>query len=434
MDRRLDEGHDQRGTPKVSIPAHHLRQQMPTPTPVVTLRHLAETADRCVRCGLCLPHCPTYRLNAVEGESPRGRIALIQGWAEGAIPGSPALLEHLGNCLECLACEHACPTLVPFGQLMDATRAVSTRQGSSGRRAIQRAWLGFLASRRGAPLLALAGRLYHRSGLSALMAGSNLLSRPGLAAMHRLSYQFQGLPRISSRGASSPTTQGQISLFLGCLARSGQAGAIEASLRVLRNLGYAPRIPNDQGCCGAMHRHNGLPECADRRLNRNVAAFAGSAPLGLASACVAELRTHPELGAAQDICRFLADQDWPATIHLTPLPLRVAIHVPCSQRNRLRDEGAAMDLLRRIPAIEIVELADNAFCCGAAGTYLLERPALSRALLQPKLTSLITLKADILVTTNTGCALHLAAGIREAGSATPVMHPVELIARQMTSP
>jgi glycolate oxidase iron-sulfur subunit len=111
--------------------------------------------------------------------------------------------------------------------------------------------------------------------------------------------------------------------------------------------------------------------------------------------------------------------------------LRVAIHLPCSQRNRLRDEGAARELLRRLPYLELVDLPDNAFCCGAAGTYLLEQPTLSRTLLQPKIDHLAQLGARVLVTTNTGCALHLAAGIQEAGLAVEVLHPVQLIARYL---
>jgi glycolate oxidase iron-sulfur subunit len=109
----------------------------------------------------------------------------------------------------------------------------------------------------------------------------------------------------------------------------------------------------------------------------------------------------------------------------------VAVHEPCTQRNLLRDPSAASDLLRRIPGIELVALPGNAICCGAAGTYLLQRPRLSLSLLQPKLTALARLKAPILVTTNTGCALHLQAGAREADLDVEVMHPVELVARQL---
>ena len=180
-----------------------------------------------------------------------------------------------------------------------------------------------------------------------------------------------------------------------------------------------------------MHRHNGLPQAAERRLQTNARAFADLPAVGLASACVAELRTQPQLGATQELCRLLADLDWPATVPLRPLPCRIALHVPCSQRNRLRDPDAARDLLRRIPGVELIDLPENDLCCGAAGTYLLQQPRLSQALLQPKLNHLAASGAQILVTTNTGCALHLAAGVREAGLAVEVLHPVQVIARQL---
>ncbi len=393
--------------------------------------HLAQTADRCVRCGLCLPHCPTYREARLEAESPRGRIALIQGWAEGNLDPSPPFLDHLDNCLECLACERACPTLVPFGNLMDEARAATWLAAPAWRRALRDAWLAVLASRIGTTLAVGIGRLYRGSGLARLATWSGIRRWPSLAALHRLAIQFERLPRMATTQPAQPESGDRIGLFLGCIARSAQPGAIEASVKVLSGLGLEIMVPDDQTCCGALHRHNGRPEGADRRLTRNALAFTGLTTIGLASACVAELRVHPGLSTTQDICRFLADRDWPGTVRLAALPQRVAVHLPCSQRNRLGDEDAAFALLRRIPAITLVPLPDNLFCCGAAGTYLLQRPVLSRALLAPKIASLASLRAPILVTTNTGCALHLAAGVREAGLRVEVLHPVELIARQM---
>jgi glycolate oxidase iron-sulfur subunit len=394
-------------------------------------RHLAHTADRCVRCGLCLPHCPTYREARQEAESPRGRIALIQGWAEGGLDLSPRLLEHLDNCLECLACERACPTLVPFGDLMDQARAAHWRSAPAWRRIPHATWLGALANRAGATLAVGCGRLYRSSGLARLATWGGIHRWPGLVALHRLAIQCERLPRLPASPRAPPAAGERIGLFLGCIARTAQPGAIEASIRVLGGLGYAVEVPDDQTCCGALHRHNGLPEGADQRLRRNAAAFSGLTAVGLASACVAELGGHPPFGDTQEICRLLADREWPATVRLAPLPQRIAVQVPCSQRNRLGDEDAAFALLRHIPGIRLVPLSDNAFCCGAAGTYLLQRPVLSRALLAPKIASLAALEVPILVTTNTGCALHLAAGAREAGLEVEVLHPVELIDRQM---
>jgi len=182
-----------------------------------------------------------------------------------------------------------------------------------------------------------------------------------------------------------------------------------------------------------MHRHNGFPFDADRLLAQNARAFANLQIIVSASACAAELRTHPDLQESSEICRFLADLEWPRQAQLRPACSLVAVHEPCSHRNVLRDGRAAYDLLRRIPEIELVALEDNAFCCGAAGTYLLERPDMSATLLSRKIDHLRRIGARILVTTNTGCALHLAAGAREAGLDLEVLHPVELIDRHLRS-
>lgn len=403
----------------------------PTLTAIPTAKDLATVADRCVRCGLCLPHCPTYRLARQEAESPRGRIALIQAWAEGELNDTPALRQHLDSCLECLACERACPTLVPFASLMDSARAAHWRHQPAWHRGLRQAWLALLASPGAAAVLGAAGQLYRGLGLARLVARTGLSRWPGIGTLHRLAQQLEALPRIPPATAARETTRGPIGLFLGCIARTAQPGAIAASVQVLRRLGYVVVMPPGQTCCGGMHRHNGLPGSADDYLDTNAKAFTDLPVVGLASACIAELRAQPHLAATQELCRLLADLDWPATVPLRPLPGRIAIHVPCSHRNRLRDAQAARELLRRIPDVELIDLPENDLCCGAAGTYLLQQPSLSYALLRPKLAHLAASGARLLVTTNTGCALHLAAGVREAGLAVEVLHPVEVIARQL---
>ena len=418
-------------SPPVPDPQSPLVTHPPALTAIPTANDLAKIADRCVRCGLCLPHCPTYRLARQEAESPRGRIALIQAWAEGVLDNTPALQRHLDTCLECLACERACPTLVPFASLMDGARAEHWRHQPAWRRGLRQAWLALLASPGAASVIGAAGQLYRGLGLARLVAGTGLSRWPGIGALHRLAQQVEGLPRIPPVTTARVATDGRVGLFLGCIARAAQPGAIAASVQVLQRLGQEVVMPPRQTCCGGMHRHNGLPRVADDYLEANAKAFTDLPVVGLASACVAELRAQPHLAATQEICRLLADLDWPATVPLRPLPGRIAIHVPCSHRNRLRDAQAARDLLRRIPDVELIDLPENDLCCGAAGTYLLQQPKLSQALLRPKLAHLAASGARILVTTNTGCALHLAAGVREAGLAVEVLHPVEVIARQL---
>jgi glycolate oxidase iron-sulfur subunit len=393
-------------------------------------KQLSQAADQCVKCGLCLPCCPTYRLRADEAESPRGRIALIQGLVWDKLADSERLRAHLGSCLECRACETACPSLVQFGLLMDGARALQSARATPPRRAAKRALLAALSSTLGVRGASLVSAIYRRTGLAVLAERTGLARRPALRAYHRVALQL-GRPATLPGGNQAEETGEEIHLFLGCIARSAQADALRAAHRVLVRMGFRVRIPQEQVCCGAMHRHNGFPQEADLRLGQNASCASGQTIVGIASACVAELRGHPQLADAQEICRFLADLDWPKALHMRPLTKTVAVHEPCSQRNQLRDAEAAYALLRRIPGLEPVALPDNAFCCGAAGTYLLQQPAMSQALLAPKIEALASLGAEILVTTNTGCAVHLAAGARETGLKLEVLHPVELIARQL---
>lgn len=396
-----------------------------------TLRKkLVETADHCVKCGLCLPHCPTYRVRQDEAESPRGRISLIQGLAERRLLDSPRLAAHLSSCLECRACETVCPSLVTFGSLMDDARALRTRGLGPFARALKTARLKVLSSGWGTASAATLARLYRSAGLAQLAEMTGLPNGSRLRAYHRLALQLgRPEPAPGLKGSDQGTPQ-DLALFLGCVAPAAQPGLSKAACLVLGRLGYRVRIPQDQCCCGAMHRHAGLPREADRLIAKNATAFAKKRTLVTASACAAELRTHPDLGGTREICRFLADLQWPRHM-LRPLRERIAVHEPCSHRNALGDNGAAYDLLRHVPGLEPVALEGNAFCCGAAGTYLLDDPTMSATLLAPKVGHLRRLGFSILATTNTGCALHLAAGAREAGLDLDVLHPVELIARQL---
>jgi glycolate oxidase iron-sulfur subunit len=251
--------------------------------------------------------------------------------------------------------------------------------------------------------------------------------RKQLSPAQRLTDETQALDR--GIAPTAPPTA-QPALFRGCVARAVQQPTERALLRVLASVGHAAEVPADQVCCGAIHRHNGYPHAAERQLAQNRGSFGERAVVGFASACIAELREHGGLDATE-ICRYLVDLDWPRPVKLAPLPVTVAVHEPCSHRNLLRDQQSVYTLLRRIPELQVTELAGNDHCCGAAGTYLTEHPATALALAQPKIDALKTLQPAYLVTTNTGCALHLAARVQDAGLDTEVLHPVELIDRQL---
>ena len=390
----------------------------------VSRKDLHNALDQCVRCGLCSASCPTYGLLREEGDSPRGRIALIQGFVEAQLSPSKTLRQHLDNCLGCRACESVCPSLVPFGEILEEARGRLLEEAPLRQHLGRRLLVELFSSGAGVRVLPSIRTAYRFFRLSWLL--HRLAVRwPLLGALDRLAGLPLRLPQLPA-----PDPHAQIHLFTGCIGRAAQADALEAAVFVLRRLGYGIACSPMGHCCGALHRHNGLLRQADQHLTHIAQTDGQQMLVGLASACVAELGRDPRLNA-QELCRFLADL--PQPLPLRPFSGRVAIHVPCSQRNALSDARAAADLLSRIPQLQPLALPENDRCCGAAGTYLLRRPRLSQALLQPKLDALARLAPDILVTTNPGCALHFAAGIRERGLGIPVLHPIELIARQLST-
>jgi glycolate oxidase iron-sulfur subunit len=392
-------------------------------------------ADQCVKCGYCLPHCPTFKLARTEAESPRGRIALIQGWLSGQISDGARLEAHLDNCLECRACEPSCPSLVRYGALMDGARALRMQRRSAWVRWRSRLKLELLTQGGGLRLIAAAGILYRRllplplvERLGRRWRSIRVLDPIARSVRWPVSYKR---PRIGSSVAPADRDDiGVVSLFRGCVAQLTEQPLEAAALRLFTRLGIDIGLPSGQVCCGAMHRHNGFPAEADQRLQVSRTTFGMRPVVGLASACVAELQEHGQLNAIE-VCRFLLDRPWPAEAKLLPLAAVVAVHEPCSHRHQLRDQTAIYQLLQRIPGITLVALPDNETCCGAAGTYLTKHPETALALAAPKIEALRAIRPDDLVTTNTGCALHLSARAHAAGLPTEVVHPLQLIERQL---
>jgi len=230
--------------------------------------------------------------------------------------------------------------------------------------------------------------------------------------------------------ASHPSGK-SLQLFIGCVASIADRPTIDAATQLLTKLGYAIEIPRNQACCGALHRHNGYPEQADRLCDRNRTQTQRSraeALITLATACQLELVEHnasrlPAVSITDFLLNLLAVT--PSLGEFTHLSARVAVHTPCSARS---DQTAR--LLQFIPGLEVFDLPDNQICCGSAGSYLLTQPALSAQFGEDKLTHLKSSQPDILVTSNTGCALQFRLQIQQAGLQVEVLHPIELVNRQ----
>lgn len=407
-------------------------------------------ADQCVKCGLCLPHCPTYAKTRDEGDSPRGRIALMQGLAEGHLDAAGRLEFHLDRCLACRACEQVCPSGVRYGRLIDAARAMieQRRRPPLPARLTRRLGRDQIVMRpRRLRAAARLLRLYERSGLQRVARGSGLLRALGLSRLDAL------LPRIPSQRAfrayypAEGEERGRVALFTGCLGNVFERDALRASIRLLNHCGYGVHVPPRQGCCGALHLHGGESAGAAGLARHNIATFNAldvEAVVYTSSGCGATLAEYGDWVAdadggerrgldapAVDLSRFITSRDGLRGDTPAPLNGRIAVHDPCTLRNVVRAADSPYELLSRIPGAAVTPLAGNARCCGAAGSYMLTQPEMAGRLREDKLTALRELNPDVLVTSNIGCALHLAAGIREAGMDIEVVHPVVLLERQM---
>ena len=376
-----------------------------TTPPVPDPGRLVALAYQCVQCGLCLPACPTYRLERLETESPRGRIALARGWALGLAEPSPAGDAHLDHCLACRNCEAVCPAGVRYGPLLVEARGAQRQRRKPG-------WRQRLLE-----AVAVRPRLLN-AGLAAFRR-----------AFHWLPAKWHILPRPPAPTSTGIAKRADTALFLGCVARAYESRVQAAVVRLAAALDMPISAPAGQACCGALHAHAGnLPEalrCA--ALNRDAFAAHGTV-LTLATGCHEAVAGALAPGSeAVDALAFFAGRV--AGLRFCSRPGRIALHVPCTQRNVVRTDSATRALLARVPELEIVELDAGTGCCGAAGTHMLDEPARAAAHRAPLLEQFAASGASRLLSANIGCRLHFANGTR-----LPVQHPLEFLAECLEGP
>jgi len=393
----------------------------------------------CVHCGLCLPHCPTYQETGRESSSPRGRIYLMRGVAEQRIPLDELVVEEMSFCLACRACESACPAGVRYGHLVEGMRAEIDARGARGRvrRFTERIALRrVVASPRVLHALTGALRSYQRSGLQRALHATRLLALvPPLARMERMLPPIPDAHRAPLLVPARGVRRGRVAFFSGCVMPEVFGPVNAATIDVLSRNGFEVEVPAGQGCCGALHRHAGDPEAADRLHGANRAAFRldGIDAVILNSAgCGAALRDAGDAlaGKVRDVTEFLADAGLRETPR--PLPLRVAYDDPCHLLHGQRVAAAPRALLRAIPELDLIDLPGCRDCCGAAGIYSLTQPAMSAILLERKLQAIRDTRPQVVATGNPGCLLQIGAGVRSARLAVEVLHPIELLARAYT--
>jgi glycolate oxidase iron-sulfur subunit len=413
-----------------------------------TSAYILSLADRCVKCGLCLPQCPTYELTANENESPRGRIALIQGWLSGQLSPSRVLTQHLDQCLLCRRCERVCPSQVAYGEIMDQSKALLAKQTKtrfSFQSLIINSSLKLLLNKKSSNLLFSALRLLQKSGIFVLIKKSGLLKIVGL--QHLISY----LPDLNKPAKTknfypadvTQKTQGNVALFTGCLSQQLEPKTINASIKLLNRLGYGVYLPEQQVCCGALHLHDGNKKQAVKFAKTNINIFNKqknvTAVVSLVNGCTSQLREYPQLQInksfthkVKDIIEFLAEVEWPDDIQFKPLDKKIALQIPCSLQNNLRAENKLMSLLQRIPGIKLSPDTIYNNCCGAAGSYFLHHPKLSDQLKKQALTVLNKTQPDFIISSNIGCSLQLKSGLSQAENMPQVIHPIVLLEQQLS--
>lgn len=392
-----------------------------------------------MKCGLCLPHCPTYNLSQNEAQSPRGRIALMQGLASGLLEQSATVEQHLDQCLTCRACEPVCPAQVPYGELIDQGRALlqsNRRQVPAASSRLLTQLLSHTTLRR------ITGRLlwlYQCMGLQWLLRKTHLLGRGELARVEAFLPALPR-PRLPSSGPTSVKRRGRVALFTGCVSEWLESDVLADAVTLLQACGFDVEVPTDQGCCGALFQHQGQLQKSRQLAAQNLQAFSGEylAILGTASGCTSMLAEYPLLtdkadnfsGLVQDINQFLLTH-WPGELQLRELSAHVVIHDPCSLRNTLKTAQAPYQLLEKIPGMVISPLDDNATCCGAAGNYFITQAEMAEQLGAKKRQAVQRQQPDIVLSSNVGCSMQLKATINKTGLNIPVLHPISLLRQQL---
>jgi len=424
---------------------------VPTQQPIPGAVPVYEDFSRCVHCGLCLNHCPTYRLWQLEADSPRGRIRQMMLVEQGELPVSEGFVDHIDKCLDCRSCETACPSAVNYGKLVEHARARIERDYK--RPLLSRLARNFVYRRllpypERITMAAKLVRIYQRSGLQTAARATGLLKLFGLAERELFlppvdrQFFFDQLGKtISAQGAR----RARVAFFAGCVANVTFTALNEATIRVLTANGCEVVVPDGQFCCGALPAHAGIRDVARGLARRNIAAFASTnfdALVTNAAGCGSTLKEYDQLftenepdytaaaalaNKTRDVTEFLAALGLSA--QLKPIPARVTYQDSCHLLHGQKIREAPRQLLRAIPGVEFVELPLADICCGSAGVYNVTETRASLDLLTEKMACAKSTNAQIIATANPGCLLQLRAGAKIHKTGQDVMHVIELLDR-----
>jgi glycolate oxidase iron-sulfur subunit len=417
-----------------------------------------EILNNCIHCGLCLPTCPTYVLTNLERSSPRGRIRLMKSVVEGKLPISREFIYEMEFCLDCQACETACPAGIKYGSLVEAARAqiFEGKYGSKIGWSVKKLLLSWMFARHErVKFLARILRVYQKTGIQTFIEKYGLLK-----AVSKKLYALQSLaPKISNVFISDilaemiyPKTKVQYSvIFLtGCIMDVAFSDVNNDTIQLLLQHGCKVIIPKGQRCCGSLQAHNGDSTGARELARHNIELFFQFHPDYLvmnSAGCGAFMKEYGDLFAddpdlnekalfiskrTRDITEFLLEIGFlnsQKKLSLRYAGKRITYHDACHLIHSQKISEQPRELIRSVPGIEFVELPEAAWCCGSAGIYNITHFDSSMQLLRKKIENIRNLNPDIIVTGNPGCMLQLQYGLQKEGLAVELLHTATFLRR-----
>lgn len=403
-----------------------------------------EDIYKCVQCGFCLNSCPTYLETGLEAESPRGRLTLMKAVNEGRLDLTPDVAKHWDLCLQCRACEVACPSGVPYGRAMISLRAEMTERVERPARVNLARRFGFktLLARPGA--MRAVGRLtrfYQRSPLRgfarSLLARAPRYLRDAEASMPDMADDFFVADDSVTMPVGNPV--GRVSLLAGCVMTMMHPETMRAAVRVLTHNGYQVHLPAGQGCCASMNLHAGERETAREMVATNVNALLAldvDAVVTVSAGCGSTMKEYgellPDVEGAEELAHKVRDIHellvaGPFRPPSGAMPLQVAYQDPCHLLSTQRISQPPRQLLQSIDGLELVDLAEANICCGSAGTYSLSQREMSLRLGDRKARNVADTGAQVVATANPGCASQLTSAMQRLGRTIDVRYVVDLL-------
>jgi len=414
-------------------------------------KHLDDIYNKCLSCGLCLPTCPTYNLDLREESSPRGRIKLIHSIQNDKLPLSKLFIDEMYFCLDCQACETACPAGVHFGELVEEARNIihDKKQEPVSISIFKKIFLNYILSspektKKAFKLL----RLYQKSGLKVAVEQSNILK----VFSDKLHHKHQLLPTVDERFFDEEFAEilspkqgirGRVAFLTGCIMNVAFTKIHRDAVRVLLLNGFEVIIPKNQNCCGSLHAHNGEIEFAKKLVRKNIEYFEKfnfDSIIVDSAGCGAFMKEYGRIlfdddafkdrasmfsSKVKDISEFLIEVG--LTREPKNLKKKVTYHDACHLVHTQKISQQPRKLIQSIPGIEFIELSESSWCCGSAGIYNIVRFNDSMKILERKMINIRSTNADVVITANPGCHLQIQFGIKKYGLKMEVMHPVSLL-------